>query len=62
MPEMDGLGLAAIRARAPEARVVMVTTIPGDTQMLRALKLSACGYICDTHAALRPEKLPAGAA
>jgi DNA-binding NarL/FixJ family response regulator len=46
MPEMDGLdSLEAIRARDPEARVVVLTTYPGDSQVLRALKLGACGYL-----------------
>ena len=46
MPEMDGLdALEAIRARDPEARVVVLTTYPGDAQVLRALKAGACGYL-----------------
>ena len=46
MPEMDGLdALEAIRARDPEARVVVLTTYPGDAQVLRALRLGACGYL-----------------
>jgi DNA-binding NarL/FixJ family response regulator len=46
MPEMDGLSaLEAIRARDPEARVVVLTTYPGDAQVLRALKSGACGYL-----------------
>ena len=46
MPEMDGLdALEAIRARDPEARIVVLTTYPGDAQVLRALKSGASGYL-----------------
>jgi DNA-binding NarL/FixJ family response regulator len=46
MPEMDGLAaLEAIRAQQPDARVVVLTTYPGDAQVLRALKSGACGYL-----------------
>ena len=46
MPEMDGLAaLEAIRAQAPDARVIVLTTYPGDAQVLRALKAGACGYL-----------------
>ena len=46
MPEMDGFGaLEAIRAREPDARIVMLTTYPGDAQVVRALKAGACGYL-----------------
>ena len=46
MPEMDGLdALEAIRARDPHARIVVLTTYPGDAQVLRALKAGACGYL-----------------
>jgi len=46
MPEMDGLdALEAIRAREPDARIVVLTTYPGDAQVLRALKAGACGYL-----------------
>ena len=44
MPDMDGFGaLEAIRAREPDARIVMLTTYPGDAQVVRALKAGACG-------------------
>ena len=46
MPEMDGFGaLEAIRAQEPDARIVMLTTYPGDAQVVRALKAGACGYL-----------------
>src|SRR6185295_1276778 len=46
MPEMDGFGaLEAIRAQEPDARIVILTTYPGDAQVVRALKAGACGYL-----------------
>jgi DNA-binding NarL/FixJ family response regulator len=46
MPEMGGLAaLEAIRSRQPDARVVVLTTYPGDAQVLRALKAGASGYL-----------------
>jgi DNA-binding NarL/FixJ family response regulator len=46
MPEMDGLdALAAIRSRDPDARILVLTTYPGDAQAVRALKAGACGYL-----------------
>ena len=46
MPNADGVyACAAIRAFAPDARIVMLTTYPGDVQMLRALKAGASGYL-----------------
>ena len=46
MPEMDGLdALEAIRVRDPRARIVVLTTYPGDAQVLRALRSGACGYL-----------------
>jgi DNA-binding NarL/FixJ family response regulator len=46
MPEMDGLdALEAIRAQDANARVIVLTTYPGDAQVIRALKAGACGYL-----------------
>lgn len=46
MPEMNGLdALIAIRGEAPEARVIVLTTYAGDTQVLRAIKAGARGYL-----------------
>jgi DNA-binding NarL/FixJ family response regulator len=46
MPEMDGLdALEVIRGRDPAARIVVLTTYPGDAQVLRALKAGAFGYL-----------------
>jgi len=46
MPEMDGLdAIEAIRAQAADARIIVLTTYPGDAQVMRALKAGACGYL-----------------
>jgi DNA-binding NarL/FixJ family response regulator len=46
MPEMNGLdAIIAIRAEAPEARIIVLTTFSGDAQVLRALKAGARGYL-----------------
>jgi DNA-binding NarL/FixJ family response regulator len=46
MPEMDGLdALEAIRAQDPDARIIVLTTYPGDAQVVRALKAGARGYL-----------------
>jgi DNA-binding NarL/FixJ family response regulator len=44
--QMDGLdALESIRSTHPDARIVVLTTYPGDAQVLRALKAGACGYL-----------------
>lgn len=46
MPEMNGLdALIAIRNEFPDARVIMLTTYKSDTQIVRALKAGAQGYL-----------------
>ena len=46
MPGLDGIGAtAAIRAAAPAARIVILTTYDGDVQAMRALKAGASGYL-----------------
>jgi DNA-binding NarL/FixJ family response regulator len=46
MPVMDGVeAIVAIRAQAPDARIVVLTTYTGDVQALRALKAGASGYL-----------------
>ena len=46
MPEMNGIdALIAIRNEFPDARVIVLTTYTGDTQILRALKAGAQGYL-----------------
>jgi DNA-binding NarL/FixJ family response regulator len=46
MPEMSGLdAISAIRGEFPEARIIVLTTHPGDVQVSRALKAGARAYI-----------------
>jgi DNA-binding NarL/FixJ family response regulator len=50
MPEVDGLeAIRAIRSEFPEARIIVLTTYSGDTQVLRALKAGARGYMLKGH-------------
>jgi DNA-binding NarL/FixJ family response regulator len=49
MPEMNGLdAIIAIRNEFPEARIIVLTTFPGDAQVLRALKAGAQAYLLKT--------------
>ena len=46
MPVMGGIeAIAVIRAQAPDARIVVLTTYHGDVQAVRALKAGARGYL-----------------
>ena len=46
MPVIPGTeAIAAIRARAPDAKIVVLTTYQGDVQAVRALKAGARGYL-----------------
>jgi DNA-binding NarL/FixJ family response regulator len=46
MPEMNGLdALIAIRNEFPDARIIVLTTYKSDTQIVRALKAGAQGYL-----------------
>ena len=46
MPVMSGLdALLAIRRISDSARVIIITTFPGDVQASRALKAGAAGYL-----------------
>ena len=46
MPEMNGIdALIAIRNEFPDAKVIVLTTYAGDTQILRALKAGAQAYL-----------------
>ena len=46
MPGMNGIdAIEAIRAQDEHAALVVLTTYPGDTQALRALKAGASGYL-----------------
>jgi DNA-binding NarL/FixJ family response regulator len=50
MPGVDGLdAIETIRKEFPEARIIVLTTYSGDTQVLRALKAGARGYILKGH-------------
>lgn len=46
MPEMSGVeSIIAIRSDFPNARIIVLTTYPGDAQVVRALKAGARGYL-----------------
>lgn len=46
MPGVGGLeAVAAIRAEAADARILVLTTYPGDVQVTRALRAGAAGYL-----------------
>lgn len=46
MPGMDGVeAIAQIRDKAPDARILVLTTYAGDAQALRALRAGAAGYL-----------------
>jgi len=56
MPEMNGIdAIGAIRSEFPEARIIVLTTHPGDVQVSRALKAGARGYLLKSR--LRKELL-----
>lgn len=46
MPVMNGVeAIRRIVAKAPQARIIVLTTYSGDAQALRALKAGACSYL-----------------
>ena len=46
MPEMSGIEcMIAIRSDFPNARIIVLTTYPGDVEVHRALKAGARGYL-----------------
>jgi DNA-binding NarL/FixJ family response regulator len=46
MPRMAGVeAIVAIREADPQARILVLTTCPGDAQAVRALKAGAAGYL-----------------
>jgi len=46
MPDMSGIqAIAAIRAEFPSARIIVLTTYPGDAQAAAALRAGAAGYL-----------------
>lgn len=49
MPQMNGVdAIAAIRDEFPDARIIVLTTYPGDMHALRALKAGAHAYLLKT--------------
>ena len=49
MPEVSGLdAIIAVRSEFPNARIIVLTTYPGDAQVLRALKAGAQAYLLKT--------------
>jgi DNA-binding NarL/FixJ family response regulator len=49
LPDMSGVDVViAIRAEAPEARIVMLTTFEGDVEARRALEAGARAYLLKT--------------
>jgi DNA-binding NarL/FixJ family response regulator len=50
MPGLDGIqAIESIRNEFPEARIIVLTTYSGDTQVVRALKAGARAYILKGH-------------
>ncbi len=46
MPGLDGAGaMKALRRRAPEVRVIVLTSFTGDEQLLPAIQAGAAGYL-----------------
>lgn len=46
MPDMNGIdAIVAIRAEFPNARIIVLTTYPGDAQAAAALRAGAAGYL-----------------
>lgn len=46
MPGISGLeAIEAIRKRSPDARVLVLTTYPGDAQVVRCIQAGAAGYL-----------------
>jgi DNA-binding NarL/FixJ family response regulator len=58
LPDMSGIeAVIAIRAAAPQARVIMLTTFEGDVQIQRAFQAGARGYLLKS---MPPRELLAG--
>lgn len=58
MPEMSGVeAITAIRAEAPEARIIVLTTYSGDAKALEAMRAGASGFLLKS--SLRRELLSA---
>lgn len=49
LPDINGIdAIKSIRLEFPSARFIVLTTYPGDVQVLRALKAGATGYMLKT--------------
>lgn len=58
MPDMSGVdAIIAIKAKAPDARIIVLTTFSGDGRAIKALRAGAAGYLLK--ASLRNELLDA---
>lgn len=58
MPEMSGVeAISAIRAEAPDARIIVLTTYSGDAKALEAMRAGASGFLLKS--SLRRELLNA---
>ena len=50
MPSFNGIdAICEIQSEFPDARIIVLTTYTGDTQVLRALKAGARGYVLKGH-------------
>src|SRR6266481_22147 len=50
MPALNGIeAIIGIRGEFPNARIIVLTTYPGDAQVLRALKAGARAYVLKGH-------------
>jgi len=50
MPDISGIeAIIAIRGDFPNARIIVLTTYPGDVQVVRALKAGARAYLLKSH-------------
>jgi DNA-binding NarL/FixJ family response regulator len=50
MPGLDGIqAIESIRSEFPEARIIVLTTYTGDTQVVRALRAGARAYVLKGH-------------
>jgi DNA-binding NarL/FixJ family response regulator len=50
MPGLDGIeAISSIRSEFPDARIIVLTTYTGDTQVVRALRAGARAYVLKGH-------------
>jgi len=49
LPDMTGIdAMIAIRSEFPEARIIILTTFAGETEIRRAIEAGACAYLLKT--------------